>query len=290
MEGDFDYDVLRHGLLEPQRPHLSAARWALAKFAEPEQAWRVLAAEGIVDQGWASDPRRAFLVGEACEKCRGRGVRGGFTGDPDEWTDDAYVCGWCGGSGVAEDAADRPTPDRELVLVLAGSPAAVEAERLAWEVVARLEPWGVAPAERIRWRVGHPGARARPPVLEGVPNAVGITISDCLNHYRAELDGCDEHITIARPLGTRGQPYWGAHWQASAHAKWREAARRGYTVEPIDRLRVGDADAPAHPLVGRSFADLPNPYTPLLGIWTTGFAFDQIVDGVITMYAAYVDA
>jgi hypothetical protein len=76
--------------------------------------------------------------------------------------------------------------------------------------------------------------------------------------------------------------------QAELHATWQAVSDRNLRFPGTFRyVATGrQEDFTGHPLVSRSFADLPNPLIPLLQIWLTGFALDRITDGTITMCAA----
>jgi hypothetical protein len=267
---EIDYAALRDGLLRPARPHEERLRAALTRGEDPSTVWRTLAADEVREP----DPRRRFLHAVPCGRCDAKGRVGGYSGDPDEWEEDAWSCSECRGTGAGPASWVDATPDQTHVLAVGAVPEAARAERLACETAARLVPWGGEPAERVVWRVGSVAAHRLGPITEGIPSAITVAIQDGLLVWKEELAGCADHVAIAPPREARALPYPHVDFQARMHARWSAAASRGLVV------------GPGRPLAGRAFADLPNPYTPLLEIWRTGFGLDRIADGVVTLYAA----
>ncbi|MFC6933833.1 hypothetical protein ACFQHO_28100 [Actinomadura yumaensis] len=113
----------------------------------------------------------------------------------------------------------------------------------------------------------HLPVNAFEPSLEGVPRSITSQVSDLLLN---QWDLADPTIDLATPYGAKPQPYIDIHYQARLHSAWEAAA----------------ASARPSPLPGLSFADLANPYTPLLKIWRTGFALDALTPTTLTLYAA----
>lgn len=248
-----DYAGLRSGLLEP--------------------------ALGDVDL--TGDPRRFFRHVVPCPRCDGSGT-GRVLWD-DEW-EDGWSCGHCAPwTGHTKDSPIDTDPDGSHLKAL--GPSIVEAEALAWETAALLEPWGSRPAERIVWRVGTTGTKKIGDHC--VPVDIGLLVNDIFFiHLREQLRGCDAGIDISTPGYDRPAPYPDVAFQARKHANWEAAAKAGHRFPERIRHANGVKELGGHPLAGRSFADLPNFYTQVLEIWLTGYALESVKDGTISLYAA----
>ncbi|MGI5167084.1 hypothetical protein ACQEU3_22315 [Spirillospora sp. CA-253888] len=272
-----DYSDLDARLLEPERTHAEQARRALAA-GSPADAWASLMGD---------DPRRAFRHTVACARCKGKGRTGGYSGDPDEWEEDAWSCPPCRSTGDAPDSPVLAEPLEAHVLAVATAPeAAARAETLAREVASLVEPWGIPAAERVVWRVASPAAHRLGAVLDGLPDPAGKLFSLLFTlHWKAELDDVRSGIAFNDPMRASSIPLGTLRAQAAEHAAWEAAAERGYTVPHAIKTYRVDRMLTGHPHAGAPLADLPNPYGPLLGLWRTGFALDQINDGTIVLYA-----
>jgi hypothetical protein len=67
-----------------------------------------------------------------------------------------------------------------------------------------------------------------------------------------------------------------AAWHARLDRAWRLAADRGLVVpSSVDRPQAA----------GRSMADLPNPFAPLVEVWATGYAFADVTGDAIHLIA-----
>ncbi|WP_109528006.1 hypothetical protein [Nocardia aurea] len=72
--------------------------------------------------------------------------------------------------------------------------------------------------------------------------------------------------------------------QARSYSDGEDPDRQWFLEDPLP-VPLGSYATDGADLAGMSFADLPNPYTPLLRVWLTGFAFDRIEDGAVVLHA-----
>ncbi|WP_054813812.1 hypothetical protein [Nocardia arizonensis] len=191
----------------------------------------------------------------------------GLDGD---WEEGAWTCRTCRGRGDDPASTIEIAPSREQVLALDDAvDAMVEAEEYAWEIVARLRVWGLGTVDRLIWRVGNRAFHAEGPTLSGLPYELESRFDDSWRHYESELADADRLVPATRFTDREFRP----PREVRQHARWNRAAEL--------ELRVPEGEVPA----GLSFADLPNPYTPLLRMWLAGFGLDRIEDGAVILYA-----
>jgi hypothetical protein len=160
------------------------------------------------------------------------------------------------------------------------APALLEAEEHARECAARLAAWGVSLPDQIVWQVGGPLTPRR----------------DIFCRALAVLDFLATDWTVS-PLSmafyTRcGQaPLWKRYFYelAESHVRhderWKARAADGERLPAMYEPAVGKGLAVPASLVGRSFADVPNPFAPLVEIWRLGFVPEGIGDGPLVLYA-----
>ncbi len=205
-----------------------------------------------------------------CDRCGGKGRTSGYSGDPDEWEDDAWTCGHCRSQGkqIGQETDYPEPPSKTIAVALAGDPEGVEAvEELAREAATRLGPWGFAEKARLTWRVGGP--------LPAWPWALSeqLRLFDFLQRGEREVWLSPASKAFQRRSDEVGI---GAFFsQAQRHAEgdqfWRSASARGDRVRAGYEGVLGEELHPAEALVGRPFAELANPFEPLLAIWELGY-------------------
>ncbi|MEU0539586.1 hypothetical protein ABZ319_06925 [Nocardia sp. NPDC005978] len=260
-----DYERLANELLQPPRRSRAAARLALLRHRNATSAMRSLFG--------SEDPRRRFLHADPCRACAGRGVEGGRDSDG-YWEEDAWTCGDCGGTGDNPDGSYIPRPSRRHLLTLGSSiDAAREAEIHAWEVVARLRPWGLGSIDRLVWRVGNRAHHRKGAYLTGIPYSVEAQFHRILRHFDDELSSSEQLVPASLRPDRCKQPYVNRYDEVRNHACWERAAELGLEIPAGEQFS------------GYPFTDLPNPYTPLLQIWLTGFGLDRIEYDEIILYA-----
>lgn len=195
---------------------------------------------------------------------------GGYSGDPDDWEDNAWTCGTCDSQGAIpgrETDHDAP-PTIDACLALASDPDGIAAaEAHAEEALARLAPWRSAAGGGVIWRIGGPLRDTRWALCEE------LRLFDFLQHGEARVWESPAHTAFAARAHDAGK---GAFWVlAQRHACgdqfWRSAAERGERA-PLERSGVLDEVLRPPPAVaGRPFAEIPNPFEPLLAIWELGY-------------------
>lgn len=274
---------LRLKLLTPERARLGEAREAVAGVKDARVAWDTLVARGLVPVAFADDPTRAYHSGN----------RGIFS---------------------------TPPTVAACVAVASDIPGLRRAEAIAGELIARLRPWGVKPFEQTVWHfTSRETVRSRMQfaptglrdVLETVAQMVEPGWSPDGTPYSLE-----EHVRdlIAWEVVPPGTPV--RVWTAIAEAR-TEVAR---ALQPLDvtgaflsfdqlwkaavtwpALVEAGCIVPSRVFPGawepyggtrrpRSadgslmcFADLPDPFAPLLALWETGYAIGTIARGSVTL-------
>jgi hypothetical protein len=221
------------------------------------------------------DPRRGFLRTVPCQHCDGAGTT--------EWRGEDWTCGPCDCTGNAPDAPVDTEPSAEHVAAIADCPAFRDAETAARAVAAALVPWGVEVPDRISWRI----AVRKYPVAgdsfqTGLPGVVTKTLDAPLTGAKQEL--LDK--AVPRDLGL------GELWTSAplyVHQLRRVAAQHARWVAAV-RLDLAVPAAGPDGVAGRPVADVPNPFTPLLDVWRTGFLPERIDHTGMHLFAARRDA
>ncbi len=266
-----------------------------AVFAGPVPRWERMpddlrlgfadiAWEHLVERGLAPPPgERRFIhrIERRCRTCGGA--------PPEPWYDRCEAClgeGW----ERVETRGERP-PTTCAALALAGDSASMlEAEALAREAAARLWPWRGRrqalprpsdPPRMIAWRIdegdgplllmrGHPGVC---PLLYEVMRRVAIDRqrSD-ISRSLGALDRCSYTYERQR----QWQPAPDADRMAAPlyDALLSEDARVPI-YGPSGTLPASHGPRPFRP-AGNPFADFPNPFAPLCGLWDRGVAVERL--------------
>jgi hypothetical protein len=232
------------------------ARGGVAKAAvvmAADEAWELLASRGFVAIEWLGDEGRGF---------RTHIEQGIVRAELPE-----YVSRWRARGGEkparskgADGLYGAPQTLRACVALAADREGLEAAEVLVREVVTRLAPWGVAPVRTVSWRTVD-AARWRTERQSWWSEPLRSTIASVLKSM---------HFTLPPGYGPTDpppRPSW-----------WSLAAAEGSLAKLWDELRaegVARADGVDSSLL-RDFSALPNPYEPLLSIWSTGFVFDEL--------------
>lgn len=249
------YRALGRRVLRPERARLVEARGAIEGVIDPRAAWETLSARGLVPEGELYAKHRAFRRAEG------------------PW------------------APCPPTP-YDAALVASDSAAMRTAEELAREFLEAARPLGVTAPERFLWEVDRePFDDARQPVGHAVVHAFAKSVEVLMRHYTPPeylrvyepVWGVMEGSELPEEKGRPGDdglpfPFWYsrfAYEQACLERLWSHAA------EAKKKLRPSSKSPLAH-LRGVSFAEQRNPFTPLLAVWRTGYAVDEVCDeGVV---------
>jgi hypothetical protein len=157
----------------------------------------------------------------------------------------------------------------------------LRAERLARTCVRHLALWDVPAPDQIVWRVGGPLAE---PMRATLPHPRAEIIRRLFfAHWKLKYS---THAGAYTDLGYRAMFINRAVWHAKLDQCWRLAAERSLTV-PVSFQNVGLVDLSDRPgVIGRSMADLPNPFGPLVELWGTGYAFANVTSEAIHLIAS----
>lgn len=263
-------------LLAPERARLQEAREAVKDVKDPRVAWDTLVARGLIPLAFADDPTRSYHSGN----------RGIFS---------------------------TPPTVAACVAVASDIPGIRRAEAIAGELNARLRPWGVKPCEQIVWHFtsretvqsrtqGAPaGLRDVLEILAQVvepawaPNGTRYSIEEHVRDliawevappgtstrtWAALEEARAEVARTLQPLHTGGT-LWSFDLLWKAAVSWPLLAQAGCTVPG----RVFPGAWALYPRARRPrstdgtlarFADLPDPFVPLLALWETGYVVGPI--------------
>src|SRR5581483_12147418 len=148
------------------------------------------------------------------------------------------------------------------------------AEALAREIAERLRPWNAPPVVAVSWR------------LLRVPADVSLESRGTLSAPTAAL-GMALSNAPPEPATDMSQPLLGnpvkdkismavsqAREDSGYGERWAEISRTDRVVPPWTSTPVTS--------IGKRFADLPDPFKPLMTFWTTGYFFDYVdTDAVV---------
>ena len=229
--------------------------------------WETYVARGLVPQSWAEDPARWFLRGSARVDARSKLER------------------------LLDGALEEAQPGFLEAVILAADPRGVAvAEALARQVVAGLAPWGAPAPSRVLWRFTEIDATQRPRSHESFPG--GQWASFCATHalggrrgftaeqeqLRASIVG-DDRADALRWEGAAVVDF--VHWR-----RWVAASRLGLRVTAPEYV----TDPCVRALQGRLFAELPDPFTPLVDLWWRGYGLEAVGRDTVVLLAARAPA
>ncbi|MCA9651046.1 MAG: hypothetical protein H6712_22105 [Myxococcales bacterium] len=253
-----DYEAIDRALLQPRLPRWRAARAAVAGVRGGHAAWEAATTAGLVPASWAEPGRRTFM-------------RGG---------------------GGAERERPIPASADEVARVVAASAIIEAVEALARELVAALEPWGQAAPRRIAWsllpagRLRQSWIRSRHAVCEALALA-GLHASNAAFAALGSGASAGARLSALRSRSAAQRIF--AH-DAVMHEDWQRVVAAGVVVSrgPFGWIREGLGEPRAmlvpEPLVGRPFAALPDPMSPLLAIWAAGCALGSLSEARMVLH------
>lgn len=272
-----------------------------AVFAGPRPRWRRMPEDlrlGLADIAWdhlvarglapAPGDRTFILRGE--RRC---GTCGGAPPVPSYRT-----CEDCAGTGrdLLERRDARP-PSLSVALALAGDAEEVlAAEALAREATARLWPWrgrrGAVPGpgeppRTIAWRVDESGAALE--LMRGTRGVCPLLFEVLTRaaHERRTHASSHELYMHSQAHHFNRRSLWPPAPTADRAAEplYAELAASGARVPEYGlhgSLPRGRADRP-YPPIGRAFAELANPFTPLCALWDRGVALERLEADTIVL-------
>lgn len=284
--GGDDLEALAARILQPRHARAHEARAVLEGVEDPRRAWSALRGAGLVPPHWDNGKERRFLRDPLRERSWG-------------------------------DRDHRATPPTVAAcLALASDPeGAAAAEALAGVVAERLALWPITLARLPRKRLDRAlkrfaGVRLPRRTLEPrflwrcvSPRAWEVSRDSALRpHEAAHLaSGGARFIEIGDSFDA---PRWGpaclptslrdrvgsdvtrlVEDQVAGARAWKAAVAEDRVVPP-DSAALRSVLLPFPPaLVGRRFAELPDPFAPLLALWATGYALESIEDRTLVLIA-----
>lgn len=284
------YEEIAARLLQPAAPCAAQAKALAASRATAAELWEAMEIAGLTPPPRAGERRFRAVTVAPCESCRGKGRTGGYSGDPDEWEDDAWTCGTCDSQGhtvASERDHDRPASVEECV-ALASDPEGVRTvEALADEAAARLAVLGAPAQEELVWRVGGPLPRRRVLEAADVPWLQRMVTDPSLKIWASPAVKPFEDKVY--DVGT-GAFFDRARLHVQGDQFWRQALERGERVPDEVKASYGPPIATPRALVGRAFAELANPFAPTLEIWARGYVPVRLTGTVVLWRSAIPEA
>jgi hypothetical protein len=249
-------------LEQTSRCSVSGERAEMSVTIAVDEAWEMLCARGFVSDEWLASESRGFRTH----------IEQGIS--PTELP--ANVRRWRAATVPkasargADPCSPAPTSLRACVTMAADAAGAVATEVLVREALERLEPWGASRVRRLSWRVVD-ASRWRTVRQSYWTESLRLTLASVLK---------DRQFDLPRGYGPTDAPpppaWWSLAAAESALARlWEEMRAAGVArADGIDAARL------------RDFRTLPNPYEPLLAIWSTGFVLDELMPDEAVIVAA----
>jgi hypothetical protein len=228
----------------PERPRLAEARAAVEHCTNPQDAWETLAARGLIPLEWLAPGRRWFLPEYPPR------------------------------NDVQSAMSDRPRSVEDCVAFASDYAAIHAAEALAREMSHALSVWGATAPTILCWRVARRpliGAFAKPFVTpaDAARGALGLDApavdAAARVAVQAILDATGDLLDVSKSLFTSN--YAGRAVYAAARA-------RGLPIRGLVAGSYAYHSVPAA-LVGRTFAEVPDPFEPLFALLALGYSVDD---------------
>jgi hypothetical protein len=215
------------------------------------KAWEQLAARGIIPQNWVDAPHRWF-------RWHQRHL------DPKNAT--------------------------QAIILAANVPQVLTVEALGWEVASRLKPFGLPTPKRVFWKfVERADPESTPPPHEPWLGFYQLLFESRVNatpnaDQDLEIERCtQEHMRALRDFAMKKPKMRDMFFLAHLEDLWNIASRYDWKISNSPALFLdGNRFLPGD-LVGRSFAELSNPFSPLVTIWRLGFACAGFMRGCLVL-------
>lgn len=196
---------------------------------------------------------------------------------PQAWVGDP---GRVFGSPERKGASEAPAELAMALALAADVPGVLRAEQLAREVLARIAPWCAWRPRCVLWRLVDPlrwtaphGAQAG--VFQRLAQEAAVALHRAGDPYRGMPSG--HHRTLKRTRYGAA-----AFWDLHRASLWRYVVSRGLR---LPALHIVPAE-----LQGRHFHEVPDPFEPLVHLWTTGYALERISAEHLVLVAPRPDA
>lgn len=267
---------LTQRVFEPDRTTLEATRDAVRDVDDPAEAWELLAGRGIVPSEWLGDGDRVFAEDERPPALAERG----FNDQPTRAAILRYL-------EVGPRLCDAPPTVIAACSLACDIPGVTTAERVAREAVRRLAAWGAPQPSRVCWRIVDPEDwETQPGDFRHMPAAMAV------GDAYVPTPTTERTIMRAR-LYDFGTPAWRAAFTWECAALWRLVSKGNRVIAASTSLAPDSIAASGYPgipseLRAKRFADVPNPFEPLLSLWAAGYALDAITEHTIVLAAPRV--
>lgn len=288
-------EALRERLLRPERPLLRECLECARAYRSPAEAWEGLYTKGLLPASWIDDPARRFTL-PSTFFARKRVV---------EKVDPEQIATLSIGDASHDQlrALPYPTTASFAAFLAADLPNAARAEQLAREVHDRWLYWISVSDRYARVLRERRLGRMLGPLPPGEPAPESSTLVWRLRRralrsyrpHRVELDGVIRKlldVSIANGW-TTGAPIARNQWWrtvnvpdelptlVNASARWERFFSEGLAanITVADFLELGSPEAP----FDRPFAELKNPFEPLLELLETGYALTHLRRGVLVL-------
>ncbi len=228
----------------PERPRLDEARAAVAHCTDADDAWETLAARGLLPLEWLNPGRRWFL----------------HEHPPAGATPSAM--------------ANRPRSISDCVAFASDIVAITAAETLAREMSNALTVWGASRPPILCWKL------ARRPLIGAFAKPFG-TPADAARHALGasapSIDAAAQRSVeiLLQEAGERlelGKRLFASNY--CGRAVYAAARARALVIEKVVSGSYAYRDVP-RALVGRTFAEVPDPFEPLFALLSLGYAVDE---------------
>ncbi len=246
-----DYEGIAGNVLRPARPKLAEALALVEGVHDAALAWNLLVDHGVLPSSWRESEAREF-------------------------------------SGVnrraSRDVRVPPSVNGAVAFASAAS-SATAAEEHARELVRRLLPWGERPTTTIRWKLLPPRKLRQAEIRAEWP-------SEAFHCAANGAENCgprdtDPWQTTAMRLAMRHRQDAAQRVfvrDVAAHHAWSRAVAGCARVQPWPMPTIfGRALRIPAETYGKAFAELPNPFDPILAIWELGCALDIVAADAIIL-------
>jgi hypothetical protein len=249
--------------IRPARPHLTGAQERVGTLTDVKLAWQKLGQAGLLPRINPDLPIRLFRrIGP---QPQGQDSR--------ELT--RFIENMDGGPPARQRyfVTDRNEPFsvEDAVLIAADAAGIEHAETAGYTARHCLQPWGMAPPNRIAWRV----MSSKEPTFR----TPGSSLLDDLRVFLAEAFDQAGHKITPYPLASPEPPN---------HQLWQLAVEHDYRVpyeveDPYGAFGAGGPPLVPSAAAGKRFRELPNPFEPIHRLAQNGYRLDAFTDEEIVL-------
>lgn len=239
------------------------AKPAIARELAP-RLWERYAARGLVPAGWMDEPRRSFVRSDVRIDARTKLTR------------------------LFDPAVGDAVPGFTEAMIVAADPRSIASvEELARQAVSAMKPWGAPAPTRVLWRFTEINVPQRVRSHESLPGGqrASWAATHAVGVQRSALDAQGEQTLRAIVGDDRADAL---RWEGAAVVdfvhwrRWVAAATLGMRVVVPEYV----SDPHLRALEGRRFAELPDPFTPLVDLWWLGYGLEAVGTDAIVLLAA----